>query len=114
MPLPSAPRCSSPYVAFLKGRVDLRELAIGFLFLSLFQLLGFFAKLSAGRHASVADCETLLERALGRVFLLAFAAFAGLALAVFGAPGFVAPFLILKTIADLWPSKQARIEPTAA
>jgi hypothetical protein len=60
------------------------------------------------RGTTPEECEAMLTGVLGRVFLLAFAVWAGIFAVIFFGNAFVVPFMVLKTIADLW-----RIRPNA-
>jgi hypothetical protein len=82
--------------------LDVRELAIGLGMMLAFQLAGFATGLRRLRGVSLAACEEMLVGVLGRVFLLAFAVWAGLLLALFVSSAFVLPFILLKTIVDVW------------
>lgn len=81
--------------------VNARELAAGFAAMAVFQLIAFGMSLGRLRGISLAESEHLLTGVLGRVFLLAFAVWAGLLLAFFVSSAFVIPFIVLKTIVDL-------------
>jgi hypothetical protein len=78
-----------------------RELLGGLALMVVFQLIGFAANLRRVRGITLPECEELLVGVLGRVFLLAFAVWAGLLLALFVTTAFVIPFMLLKTIVDL-------------
>lgn len=77
------------------------ELTAAFGTMLALQLLGFATSLVRLKGITLAECEHLLVAVLGRVFLLAFAVWAGLLLAFFVSTAFVIPFMILKTIVDL-------------
>lgn len=77
------------------------ELTAAFGTMLALQLLGFATSLVRLKGITLAECEHLLVGVLGRVFLLAFAVWAGLLLAFFVSTAFVIPFMILKTIVDL-------------
>jgi Family of unknown function (DUF6498) len=84
-----------------------RELFSGLAVMLVFQLVIFLTDLRRLRGINLPDAETYLTGALGRVFLLAFAVWAGLLLAFFVNSAFVIPFIVLKTIVDvggLWSS----------
>lgn len=85
-----------------------RELLTGLALMVLFQLIAFATGLRRLRGTTLAEFENLLVSVLGRVFLLAFAVWAGLFLVFFASTMFVIPFMILKTIADL-----GELNPTA-
>ena len=83
-----------------------RELLLGFGLMLVFQLFSFIRDLRRLRGISVPDSENLLVGVLGRVFLLALAVWAGIMLAIFVARAFILPFIILKTIVDLWSLRE--------
>lgn len=85
-----------------KYTLDPRELLGGLALMVVFQLIAFAANLRRVRGITLPEGEDLLVGVLGRVFLLAFAVWAGLLLALFVTTAFVIPFMILKTIADLY------------
>ncbi|HJQ40827.1 MAG TPA: DUF6498-containing protein [Thermoanaerobaculia bacterium] len=91
-------------------RVDVafnpRELLLGFALMLVFQLFAFVRDLRRLRGISVPDSENLLVGVLGRVFLLAFAVWAGILLALFVARAFILPFIVLKSIVDLWSLRE--------
>lgn len=67
-----------------------------------FQFVSFFGDLMNLRGVTLATAEGMLVGVLGRVFLLAFAAFVGIWAAILGGmSAFVIPFILLKTLADL-------------
>lgn len=78
-----------------------RELLTGLAMMLGFQLLLFATDLSRVRELNLPDAENYLSDILGRVFLLAFAVWAGLLLAFFVNSAFVIPFIVLKTIVDV-------------
>ena len=78
-----------------------RELLTGFAMMLVFQLLAFATNVRRLRGITLAESENMLVAVLGRVFLLAFAVWAGLLLALFVTTAFVIPFMVLKTIVDL-------------
>jgi len=82
-------------------RVAPRELASGLATMAVFQLLAFALGLRRARGKPQAELEVMLSDVLGRVFLLAFAVWAGLLLAFFVSNAFVIPFIVLKTIVDI-------------
>jgi hypothetical protein len=84
------------------------ELASGLALMVLFQLIAFATGLRRLRGTTLAEFENMLVSVLGRVFLLAFAVWAGLFLVFFFSTAFVIPFMVLKTIADL-----GELNPTA-
>ncbi|MFP5246245.1 MAG: DUF6498-containing protein [Thermoanaerobaculia bacterium] len=88
---------SATFVAFflfaiLGTPIDWRQLGLAFAGIVAFQLVTLVG--------APAD-ETLLERTLGRVFLLALGVFIGMVLAYFVERWFVVPFMAMKTIADV-------------
>lgn len=82
--------------------VDARELLTGLATMAVLQLLAFASNVRRLRGVSLAESESMLVSVLGRVFLLAFAVWAGLILALFVSSAFVVPFMLLKTAIDLW------------
>lgn len=78
-----------------------RELLAGLALMLLVQLIAFARDLRLLRGITLADSEHMLVGVLGRVFLLAFAVWAGLLAAFAVSTAFVIPFIVLKTIADL-------------
>jgi len=92
------------FVIYIRDEFEVRprELVLGFAMILAFQLIAFVRDLGRLRGISLAHSEDLLVGVLGRVFLLAFAVWAGLLLAMFVAKAFLIPFLVLKTIVDLW------------
>lgn len=66
------------------------------------QFIGFVWDLFARRGLTFSQYEHALERSLGRVFLLAAGVFLGIWGAVLLGASFVVPFIVLKTLADLW------------
>jgi hypothetical protein len=91
------------FVFYIRDEYTIRpaELTAAFGTMLALQLLGFATSLVRLRGITLAECEHLLVNVLGRVFLLAFAVWAGLLLAFFVSSAFVIPFMILKTIVDL-------------
>lgn len=77
------------------------ELLAAFMTMIVLQLMAFATNMARNREVTLAASETMLTGILLRVFLLAFAVWAGLLLAIFITPVFVVPFMILKTIVDL-------------
>ena len=65
------------------------------------QLVGFVWSAGAVRSGGMAAGEALMEKALGRVFLLSLAVYLGIGLALFVDEAFAVPFVLLKTIVDL-------------
>lgn len=91
------------FVFYIRDEYTIRpsELTAAFGIMLALQLLGFATSLVRLKGITLAECENLLVSILGRVFLLAFAVWAGLLLAFFVSSAFVIPFMILKTIVDL-------------
>ena len=91
------------FVVAIRDEYTIRpgELATGLAVMVLFQLISFAVGLHRLRGTTLAEFENLLVSVLGRVFLLAFAVWAGLFLAFFFSTAFVIPFMVLKTIVDL-------------
>jgi hypothetical protein len=87
-----------------------RELAAGFAMMVVIQLIAFAMSLRRLRGISVAECESLLVGILGRIFLLALAVWLGLALAFFVSSAFVIPFMVLKTIVDVWSLRPSQLK----
>lgn len=78
-----------------------RELLTGLAVMLVFQLVIFATDLRRLRGITIPESEELLVGVIGRVFLLAFAVWAGLLLAFFVTTPFVLPFIVLKTIVDV-------------
>lgn len=85
------------------------ELATGLALMAAFQVIGFIWTLRTTRSMTLYEGENLLASTLGRVFLLAFGVWAGLFL-FFVFRSFFIPFVILKTIADLWSLQPALLK----
>ncbi|HLM61452.1 MAG TPA: hypothetical protein VK308_11670 [Pyrinomonadaceae bacterium] len=66
-----------------------------------FLILEFIADSIMLRPLSLAQADIFLTRSVRRVFLLFLCVFLGIFLAAFVSSGFVAPFIILKTLADI-------------
>ena len=81
---------------------DVRELLAGLATIAVLQLLAFASNVRRLRGVSLAACESMLVSILGRVFILAFAVWAGLLAALFVSSAFVVPFMLIKTLIDLW------------
>ena len=79
-----------------------RELLLGFGAMLLFQLVAFGNDLGRLRGITLAAAEDLLVGVLGRVFFLAFAIWLGLFVVMVFASAFFLPFLLLKTLMDVW------------
>ncbi len=88
--------------------LDARELGSGLAMMFVFQLVGFAMTLRQLRGTTLADAEHVLVSVLGRVFLLAFAVWAGMFLIVLLSGAFFLPFVALKTLVDVW-----RVRPEA-
>ena len=96
------------------GQFDLTGVWTGLGAISLFALLGFLVDLVFMRPLSLPRAEKVLERSLGRIFLLYLAVFVGMFLAVFGLASFFIPFVVLKTLVDIGYLFQAFSHPRAA
>ena len=83
-------------------KVAIPELLAGLGMMVVMQIIGFARDLRRLRGISLKDAEDLLVGVLGRVFLLALAVMIGLWLAFAWTTAFVLPFMLLKTIVDLW------------
>ena len=83
------------------GQVDFTGLRTGLSAIALFALLGFLVDLVYMRPLSLPRAEKVLERSLGRIFLLYLAVFVGMFLAIFGLASFFIPFVVLKTLVDI-------------
>jgi hypothetical protein len=100
------------------GQLDLTGLRTGLSAIALFAFLGFLIDLVYMRPLSLPRAEKVLERSLGRIFLLYLAVFVGMFLAIFGLASFFIPFVVLKTLVDIgyllqaFPGRQ-RAEETA-
>ena len=81
---------------------DVRELLAGLAIIAVLQLLACASNIRRLQGVSLAQSEAMLVSVLGRVFLLAFAVWAGLIVALFVSTAFVVPFMLLKTLIDLW------------
>jgi hypothetical protein len=66
-----------------------------------FLVLEFIADSIMLRPLSLVQADAFLTRSVRRVFLLFLCVFLGIFLAAFVDSGFVAPFIILKTLADI-------------
>ena len=83
-------------------RIHPRELAVAFAMMLAFQLIAFATNLRRLRGITLKESEDLLVGVLGRIFLLALCVWLGLAIAFVFTSAFVVPFMVLKTIIDLW------------
>jgi hypothetical protein len=83
------------------GQLDLTGLRTGLSAIALFALFGFLVDLVYMRPLSLPRAEKVLERSLGRIFLLYLAVFVGMFLAIFGLASFFIPFVVLKTLVDI-------------
>ena len=99
-------------VILIRGEYQIRprELLAGLAAMLVFQLLSFAADLRRLRGISLPDAENLLVGVISRVFLLAFAVWAGMLLAFAVSSAFVIPFILLKTIVDLANLRSAGLE----
>jgi hypothetical protein len=88
--------------------LDAKQLTTGLLLMAASQVVGFFTNLRRSSRPTLAEGEQLLVGILGRVFLLAFTVWAGIAVVIFLGGGFFLTFVALKTIIDL-----TRLRPEA-
>lgn len=79
----------------------------GIAFAAFFQLVAFLADLVWMDPLTLDMAGTVLEKSLGRVFLLHLAVFIGVIVAAFFRQWFVVPFIVLKTIVDVGTPIQA-------
>lgn len=86
---------------FMGFPLDLPALRAGLIPISIFLLVGFAADLILRQPLGLPEVEGHLEKSLGRVFLLFLAVFVGVWLAAIEMIWFLAPFVVLKTLADL-------------
>lgn len=97
---------SSIFMAFFLfkdpgARPELDAVRAGLAGILAFQLFGFLSDFVWLRPLSLVQGEKLLERSLGRVFLLYLAVFVGIFLALFSDRWFLVPFVGLKTMVDV-------------
>ena len=85
----------------LRADVTFPAVAAAMIWVSGFLTLEFIADFIMLRPLSLAQADAFLTRSVRRVFLLFLCAFLGVFLAAFVASGFVVPFIILKTLADI-------------
>jgi cobalamin synthase len=86
---------------FMKLPLDLATLRTGLLPIAAFLLLGFVADLFLLQPTPLDEADNLIRRSVSRVMLLYLAVFVGVVLAAFNNRGFLWPFVILKTLADV-------------
>lgn len=92
---------------FLRVAIPRPVLVLGLGLIVIFELIAFAAGYFRLRPLSIAWAESVLERTLGRVFLLHLGVFIGVFLAAAFASWFVWPFIVLKTITDVGQALQA-------
>ena len=92
---------------FLRVAIPRPVLVLGLGLIIIFELIAFAAGYFRLRPLSIARAESVLERTLGRVFLLHLGVFIGVFLAAAFASWFVWPFIVLKTITDVGQALQA-------
>ena len=85
----------------LRANVDFPAVAAAMIWVSGFLVLEFIADFIMLRPLSLAQADAFLTRSVRRVFLLFLCVFLGIFLAAFVGNGFVVPFIILKTLADI-------------
>lgn len=85
----------------LRADVTFSAVATAMIWISGFLLLEFVADFMMLRPLSLAQADNFLTRSVRRVFLLFLCVFLGIFLAAFVSSGFVAPFIIMKTLADI-------------
>ena len=110
---------SAIFIAFVilrtsNGAFDFTGVWAGLSAISMLALLGFLADLVFLRPLSLPRAEKVLERSLGRIFVLYLAVFIGIFVAVFGLASFFVPFVILKTLMDIGFLFQAFARPRGA
>ncbi|HEX6158998.1 MAG TPA: DUF6498-containing protein [Thermoanaerobaculia bacterium] len=94
--------------------VDPRELSAGLALMLAFQSIAFVANLRRARTATLQEAETMATDVLGRVFLLAFAIWAGIFCVIFFSGAFFLPFALLKAVVDLGSLRGIRKRSDAA
>ncbi|HEY0050970.1 MAG TPA: DUF6498-containing protein [Pyrinomonadaceae bacterium] len=85
----------------LRADVTFSAVATAMIWISGFLVLEFIADFMMLRPLSLAQADNFLTRSVRRVFLLFLCVFLGIFLAAFVSSGFVAPFIIMKTLADI-------------
>jgi hypothetical protein len=85
----------------LRADVTFPAVAQAMIWISGFLALEFIGDFIMLRPLSLAQADTFLTRSIRRVFLLFLGVFLGIFLAAIVDRGFVAPFIILKTLADI-------------
>jgi Family of unknown function (DUF6498) len=97
--------CAVFVAVFLFGfgdtTIDPDRFVQGLLGITGFHALGFVWDAFALRGMTKPQADLLLERALGRVFVLYAGVFAGVIAAYFVSEWFVGPFIVLKTVIDV-------------
>jgi hypothetical protein len=87
--------------AIIRADVTFPAVAQAMVWISGFLVLEFIGDFIMLRPLSLAQADNFLTRSIRRVFLLFLGVFLGVFLAAFGNRWFVAPFIILKTLADI-------------
>ena len=85
----------------MRADVTFPAVAEALIWISGFLVLEFVGDFIMLRPLSLAQADIFLTRSIRRVFLLFLGVFLGVFLAAFGVKMFVAPFVILKTLADI-------------
>jgi Family of unknown function (DUF6498) len=85
----------------LKAELALASIVSGLLWIFGFQILEFIADFIMLRPLSLAKADVFLQRSLNKAVLLFLGVFIGVFLALFVDKWFVAPFIVLKTTADI-------------
>jgi hypothetical protein len=89
------------FFAFLRHSRFGPDFLWGLATMAVFQLLGFVWSSGVVRDGGMPASEVLMEKALGRVFLLSVTVYLGIGLAMFVDAAFAVPFVLLKTLVDL-------------
>jgi hypothetical protein len=87
--------------AIIRADVTFPAVAQAMIWISGFLVLEFIGDFIMLRPLSLAQADNFLTRSIRRAFLLFLGVFLGVFLAAFGNRWFVAPFIILKTLADI-------------
>lgn len=85
----------------IRADVTFSAVAEAMIWISGFLVLEFIGDFIMLRPLSLAQADAFLTRSVRRVFLLFLCVFLGIFLAAFVSRGFVMPFIILKTLADI-------------
>ena len=85
----------------MRADVTFPAVAVALAWISGFLVLEFTGDFIMLRPLSLAQADNFLTRSVRRVFLLFLGVFLGVILAAFGNKWFVAPFIVLKTLADI-------------